>query len=147
MALQNGNDLVLAIHTTSGSEVKFAYSTSTTFDFSNGLLESTNKDSSSFTQFISGRQSGTISTDGLVDFDDVASATATEQFSDYALAGSTVFWKFDLPVTTSLSAGDMTGWSGQAIIDSFSISAASDEIVTYSVNLTLITKPVKTVKV
>ena len=83
---------------------------------------------------ISGRKSFSISTDGLADFDDVASATSAEGFSDYAIAGTQVFFTFERP-STGLSSGDLTGWSGSAFIESFEISAASDELVTYSVSL------------
>ena len=78
MAVFNGNDLVLAIHSTSGSEVKFAHSQSASISFSNSLIDVTTKDSSSWDEMISGRKSFTISTDGLVDFDDVTAATSTE---------------------------------------------------------------------
>ena len=134
MAKFNGNDLVLAIHNTSGSEVKFAHSQSASISFSNSLVDVTTKDSNSWEEMISGRKSFSISTDGLADFDDVASATATEQFSDYALAGTQVFFTFERPAT-GLSTGDLEGWSGSAFIESFEISAASDEAVTYSVSL------------
>ena len=134
MANFNGNDLVLAIHGTAGSEAKFAHSQSATISFSNALLDATTKDSQSWDTMISGRKSFSISTEGLVDFDDVASATSSEGFSDYAIAGTEINFTFERPAT-GLSTGDMEGWSGKAFIESFEIAASSDELVTYSVSL------------
>ena len=134
MATFNGNDLVLAIHSTSGSEVKFAHSQTASIAFSNSLIDVTTKDSNSWDEMISGRKSFTISADGLVDFDDVAAATSTEGFADYAIAGTKLFFTFERPAT-GLSAGDMEGWSGSAFIESFDVSAGTDDVVTYSVSL------------
>ena len=138
MAAFNGNDLVLAIHSTSGSEVKFAHATSASISFSNGLIDATTKDSNSWEEMISGRKSFSISTEGLADFDDVSSATATEQFSDYALAGTRVFFSFERSMKadgTALATGDLEGWTGSAYIESFELSAGADELATYSVSL------------
>lgn len=132
MAQFNGNDLVLGVHSTDGSEVKFAHSLSANIAFSNGLLDATTKDSNSWEESVTGRKSFTISTDGLADFDDVADATAVEQFSAYALEGTKIFFQFQRASSTS---GDLLGWTGEAFIESFEISAASDELVTYSVSL------------
>ena len=134
MAVFNGNDLVLAIHSTSGSEVKFAHSQSASISFSNSLIDVTTKDSSSWDEMISGRKSFTISTDGLVDFDDVTAATSTEAFADYALAGTKVFFTFER-AATGLSSTDLLGYSGEGFIESFDISAGSDEATTYSVSI------------
>ena len=134
MAKFNGNDLVLAIHTTDGSEIKFAHSNSASISFSNAIVDVTTKDSNSWDEVISGRKSFSISTEGLADFDDVASAQSTEGFSDYALAGNTVFFQFQRPAT-GLTTGDMTGWNGSGIIESFEVSGGSDEAVTYSVSI------------
>ena len=83
---------------------------------------------------ISGRRSFTISTDGLFDLDDVTSRTSGEGFSDYAIAGTQVFFTFQRPAA-GLTTGDATGWSGSAFIESFDVNAASDEAVTYTVSL------------
>lgn len=134
MAIINGNSLTLAIHTTSGSEVRFAHSQSASLSFSNALIDTTTKDSGSWDEMISGRRSFTISTDGLFDFDDVTSRTSGEQFSDFAIAGSQVFFQFTRPVG-GLSTGDAVGWSGSAFIESFEVSAASDEATSFSISL------------
>ena len=133
MAVFNGNDLVLAIHNTA-STVKFAHAQSASISFSNSLLDATTKDSNSWEEMISGRKSFSISADGLVDFDDVASATSTEGFADFAIAGTQVFFTFERGAT-GLSSGDMTGWEGSAFIESFEVSAGSDEVATYTVSL------------
>ena len=127
----NGDDLVLAVGT-SGSEVAFAHAQSSSISFSNSLIDTTTKDSNSWEEMISGRKSFTISTDGLADFDDVASRTSAEAFSDLAIAGTMVAFTF---TRTGGTTGDHEGWSGSAFIESFEISAASDETVTYSVSL------------
>lgn len=134
MAVFNGNDLVLAIHATSGSEVKFAHAQSASISFSNSLLDTTTKDSNSWEEMISGRKSFSISADGLVDFDDVASATSTEGFADFAIAGTKVFFTFER-AAGSLASGTMLGWEGSAFIESFEVSAGADEVATYTVSL------------
>ena len=134
MAKFNGNDLVLAIGSSDSNETKFAHAQTASISFSNSLIDVTTKDSNSWDEMISGRKSFTISTDGLADFDDVASATSAEGFSDVALAGTIVFFEFQRP-SASLTTGDMTGWTGTALIESFDISGASDDAVTYSVSL------------
>ena len=132
MARFNGNDLVLAIGSSSGSEVRFAHAQSSTISFANALIDATTKDSGSWEEMISGRRSFTISTDGLADFDDVTGATSTEGFSDLAVAGTLINFQF---TRTAASTGDFEGYSGTAYIESFEISAASDELTTYSVSL------------
>ena len=131
MATFNGNGLVLAISAVSGSEVKFAHAQTASISFSNALIDTTTKDSSSWEEMISGRKSFTLSTDGLADFDD-STVAGTEGFSDYALAGTEVFFTFE---RTPGASGTLTGWSGSAFIESFEVSAGSDEAVTYSVSL------------
>ena len=131
MATFNGNDLVLAINSTSGSEVKFAHAQTASISFSNSLVDVTTKDSNSWEEMISGRKSFTLSTDGLADFDDATSG-GTEGFSDYALAGTEVFFTFE---RTAGASGTLTGWSGKAYIESFDISAASDDAVTFTCSL------------
>ena len=131
MATFNGNDLVLSINSTEGSEVKFAHAQTASISFSNSLVDVTTKDSASWEEMISGRKSFTISTDGLADFDDATSG-GTQGFSDYALMGTPVFFTFERSPGAS---GTLTGWSGSAYISDFDISAASDDAVTYTVSL------------
>ena len=135
MATFNGNDLVLAIDETSGSEVKFAHAQNCSISFSNALIDTTTKDSDSWAEMITGRRSFTLSTSGLADFDDVASSQSTEQFSDLARNGTQIFFTFQRSAT-GLSSGDMTGWSGRGFIESFEVSAESDAAVTFSVSIT-----------
>lgn len=142
MGKMNGNDIVLAIHTTSGSEVKFAHATGSSWSFDNSLIEVTDKDSDSNSQYMSGRKSRTIDVSGFVDFDDVASATSTEQFSDYAEAGSVIFFT-NTRAATGLSSGDFLGYSGQALINSLTWDTPSDEAATFSVSLTVSGTPAK----
>ena len=90
MAKFNGNDLVLAINSTEGSELAFAHSQSASISFSNALIDVTSKDSNSWEEMISGRKSFSISTDGLADFvNSETTATTSESFSDYALSRNT----------------------------------------------------------
>ena len=135
MAKFNGNDLVLAIDDVSGSEVKFAHATSASISFSNALIDTTTKDSNSWAEMITGRRSFSISTDGLADFDDVASAQSAEQFSDLARNGTKVFFTFKRS-DSGLSSGDFTGWTGEGFIESFEVSTESDAAATYSVSIT-----------
>lgn len=134
MALLNGNALTLAIDSTSGGEQVFAHSISASLSVNNSLIDTTSVDSNSWEEMISGRKAFSISTDGLADFDDVASAKSTEQFSDLALAGTKVFFMFTRP-ETGLSSGDLLGWSGQAFIESFEVSRSADDNITYSCSL------------
>ena len=131
MATFNGNDLVLAIGT-AGSEVKFAHAQSASISFSNSLIDTTTKDSASWEEMISGRKSFTISTDGLSDFEDVTGG-GVAKFSDTALMGTEVNFTFERTATST--SGSLTGWTGKAFIESFEVSAGSDEAVTYSVSL------------
>lgn len=134
MGLINGNALTLAIDSTSGGEQVFAHSISASLSVNNSLIDTTSVDSNSWEEMISGRKAFSISTDGLADFDDVASAKSTEQFSDLALAGTKVFFMFTRP-ETGLSSGDLLGWSGQAFIESFEVSRSADDNITYSCSL------------
>ena len=137
MARFNGNDLVLAIGdgtVTTPAPLRFAHADSSSISFSNSLIDVTTKDSDSWEEMITGRKSFTISASGLADFDDVTSATSTEQFSDLALAGTLVAFTFQRPAT-NLTAGDLEGWSGEAFIESFDVDAPSDDKVTFSVSL------------
>ena len=134
MALLNGNALTLAIDSTAGGEQVFAHSISASLSVNNSLIDVTSVDSNSFEEMISGRKSFSISTDGLADFDDVASSKSTEQFSDLALAGTKVFFMFTRP-DAGLSAGDLMGWSGAAFIESFEVSRTADDNITYSCSL------------
>ena len=135
MAKFNGNDLVLAIgdgEATTPVLQKFAHSTTASISFSNSLIDVTTKDSMSWEEMISGRKSFTISAEGLADFNDVSSATSTEQFSDLALPGTLVAFTFEKASSVS---GVFLGYSGNARIESFEISAPSDDSATYSVSL------------
>lgn len=134
MALLNGNALTLAIDSTAGSEQVFAHSISASLSVNNSLIDVTSVDSNSWEQSISGRKGFTLSTDGLADFDDVASSKSTEQFSDLALAGTKVFFMMTRP-EAGLTAGDLLGWSGAAFIESFEVSRTSDDNITYSCSL------------
>ena len=141
----NGNNLVLAIGdgtVTTPAPLKFAHAQTASISFTDGLFETTTKDSDSWSESKSGRHAFSIATDGLADFDDVTNAQATEQFSDLAIAGTLVAFTFQRPAT-GLTSGDLEGWSGEAFIESFDISAASDEAVTYSVSLKGTGKPTK----
>ena len=134
MGLINGNALTLAIDSTSGGEQVFAHSISASLSVNNSLIDTTSVDSNSWEEMISGRKAFSISTDGLADFDDVASAKSTEQFSDLALAGTKVFFMFTRP-DAGLTSGDLLGWSGQAFIESFEVSRSADDNITYSCSL------------
>lgn len=134
MALLNGNALTLAIDSTAGSEQVFAHSISASLSVNNSLIDVTSVDSNSWEQSISGRKGFSLSTDGLADFDDVASSKSTEQFSDLALAGTKVFFMMTRP-EAGLTAGDLLGWSGAAFIESFEVSRTSDDNITYSCSL------------
>ena len=134
MALLNGNALTLAIDSVEGSEQVFAHSIGASLSVNNSLIDTTSVDSNSWEQVISGRKNFSISTDGLADFDDVASSKSTEQFSDLALAGTKVFFMFTRP-DAGLTSGDLLGWSGEAFIESFEISRSSDDNITYSCSL------------
>lgn len=134
MALLNGNALTLAIDSTAGGEQVFAHSISASISVNNSLIDTTSVDSNSWEEMISGRKAFSISTDGLADFDDVASAKSTEQFSDLALAGTKVFFMFTRP-DAGLTAGDLLGWSGAAFIESFEVSRSADDNITYSCSL------------
>ena len=127
----NGNDLVLAISSTTGTEVKFAHAQTASLSFSNALIDTTTKDSASWDEMIAGRKSFSLSTDGLADFDDTT-AGGTESFSDFALAGTEIFFTFQ---RSAGATGTLTGWSGKAFIESFEVSGGSDEAVTYSCSL------------
>ncbi len=138
MAVFNGNDLVLAVHTTDGSEVKFAHAQSASISFSNSLIDVTTKDSNSWDEMISGRKSFSISADGLVDFEAVTSAVATlvsatvDGFANYAIEGSEVFFEFERSTATS---GAALGFSGSGFIESFEITAPTDDVSTNSVSI------------
>ena len=133
MAIIQGNELVLAINATEGSEAVFAHASNATLSVTNALIDATTKSSNSWEEMITGRKSFTLSADGLTDLDDVSNETSTQQFSALAIAGSKVFFTFQRAATST--TGDLTGWSGEAYIESFEITAPSDDVATYSVSL------------
>ena len=140
MAKHNGNDIVLAVHTTDGSEIKYAHATGNSFAFTDSLIEVTSKDSNSASEYITGRKSWTLEVSGFSDYDDVTSANANEQFTAFAFAGSKIFWMNTRPAT-GLSSGDLLGWQGEAFINSITLDNPSDEASTYSISMTVTGMP------
>ncbi len=126
MAQLNGNDLVLSIDSTNGSENAFAYAQSCGLSFSNSLIDTSNKDSGSWEEMIPGRRSFTLSSDGLIDFEAVADRQNFPQFSGFAQSGTPVFFTF---------TEGFNGYSGQGYIESFEANGASDDVATYSASI------------
>ena len=114
--------------------MRFAHATTANLSFADALNDATTKDSNSWEEMISGRRSVTITTDVLVDFDDVSGAQSFEGVNTVALGQAPTAFTFVRP-STGLSTGDFLGWSGEAFIESFDINTTSDEIVTASVSL------------
>ena len=128
MAVINGNDFTIKYATTeSGTKDVFAHAQSASISFSNSLIETTTKDSSSWMENISGKKSFTLSTDGLIDYSTVTNANNFEEFADVAIAGTLVYF--------TIGTTDGT-YEGQAYIDSFEGSGGTDDVATYSCSLT-----------
>ncbi len=128
MAVQNGNGLVIKFATTSSDTKQvFAHAKDASISFSNSLIDTTTKDSSSWAENISGRKSFTLSTSGLLDYAAVADSENITAIEDIALAGTKVFFTF----------GDTTNtMNGEAFIDSLEENSTSDDVVSYSVTMT-----------
>lgn len=134
MAKINGNDFVItAAATSSGTQETFLHATSGTLDFTDAVIETTSKDSNSFSEFLTGRKNYTISVDGLMDYTlATANTMNTVDLFDMVQAGSTFFWAMSGDLTEG--SGKVT-YSGSAIATSFNQTGGSDETATYSISL------------
>lgn len=128
MAKINGNDLVIKFASTEmGTKNVFAHAQNATLSFSNSLIETTTKASSSWMENLAGKKSFTLSTDGLIDYASVANAQNFEAFVDIAIAGTLIYFTF--------GAGNDT-YDGSGYIDSFSANGPTDDAASYSVSIT-----------
>ena len=112
-------------YATSDSATKevFAHAQSASLSFSNSLIETTTKDSSSWTEMISGKKSFTISTDGLIDYASITDEQNFEDFADIAIAGTKIYF--------TIGNGSDT-YEGEGFIESFEANGGTDDVATYS---------------
>lgn len=125
--------LVIVVVRTSGATAGYepvAFSTSASFSINNELRDTTNKDSSGWSQSQSGLKNFEISTEALQDF--TADLDFQEMFNDI---GSTT------AVTVRFAQRDTGGssdkyYQGSAFISSLSMDSGVEENATYSVTFT-----------
>lgn len=129
MAIVSSNNLrILVAADTSGdgsfngSKIPVAFSQSASLSFSNSLIDVTTKTSNAWAEKISGQRSFTLSTDGLLDFDNASAIS----LGGYALAGQEVF--FDFGIGTK-------AYVGSGFISSFEQSGGTDDAPTYSISV------------
>ena len=128
----NGTSLVVLV----GSEV-VAHATSCSLSFSVDLPESTDKQSSGWTEHIAGAKSWSLTTDGLATVDPAATANyyTTAEIMTAIANRTAVQVKFTTVSGTTPVTGDIY-WSGSAFIESMDITADMESPVTYSVSFT-----------
>lgn len=127
MATFKGNDFVIKYATTdSGTKQVFAHAQSASLSFSNSLIETTTKDSDSWTEMISGKKSFSLSTDGLIDYATIADKHNFEAFADVAIAGTKIFF--------TVGNGSDT-YEGEGFIESFEANGGTDDVATYSCSI------------
>ena len=126
----NGTDLVLKFIEDGGTLEPLGHSTSCSMTITHDLPDATTKDSSGFSEVISGLRSFEISFDGLVDYTD----DGTAQNADTIIALITGRNKIDFTFGTATSGDQLI--SGEGFIASLEISAEMESAVTYSGSIT-----------
>ena len=113
----NGTVLKLYVDT-----VLLGYVTEESFDISANIIETSNKDSAKFSEFIAGRTTSTMSFSAMHQFD--AAEGYKELFADIT-AGTAVSI-----VVSNENAGDYE-WTASCLVSSLSISFPDDDVVSY----------------
>ena len=140
----NGNDFVITAATSAaGTQEMFLHATSGTWDWTDAVIETTSKDSNSKAEFISGRQTGTIAIDGLIDYSTATANTmnTVDIFDRY----------YDGDIFHCVISGDDTTgtgrvtYSAQVLLTSLSQTGGSDEVATYSLSGQITGEVTKTV--
>ena len=116
--------------------VLLGYVTEQSFDISANMIETSNKDSGKFAEFIAGRTTSTLSVSALHQFD--ATEGYKEMFADIT-AGTSV----DVVISNE-NAGDYE-WSATCLISSLSISFPDDDVVSYDMEFQVTGEPTYTV--
>lgn len=136
MAKINGNDFVITAATSDGGmQEMFLHSNTASLEYTKTVIETTTKDSNSIATYIPGRNSYTMSVDGLLDYagGDTANTRDTAEVFDLIQQVDTIlFWAMTGDSTSG--TGKIT-YSGQAILTSHSQSGGSDETAAWSASL------------
>lgn len=109
------------------------HTTSCTIDLQHALADASSKDSAGWAESISGRRSGTVSFEGLVDYAD--DGTTAQGLGSLISEGILNRKKFSLVYGTQ-ETGD-TVYSADAFLAQISSSAPDEETVTYSGSFTI----------
>lgn len=124
----NGTNLLVKVIGDGGTLATIGHTTSCTMSLSHDLPEATTKDSSGYSEYISGVRGGTISFEGLVAYDDSANA---EEIIGYVTSRSKVDWSFG-----TAASGD-TVYEGEGFISSIEVSAEMESPVSFSGEITI----------
>lgn len=138
MAILKGNDLIIFINT-GATNTPIARATSADIEISNEPQEVTSKTSGDFKEFISGRIEWSVSTGGLVEFDETSGITA---LNDALFSGADV--NIRIGIATKGSDTKPTGldtakkyYKGKVKVTSLSLNTANaGELSTYTARLT-----------
>ena len=127
----NGTVLKVYIDT-----VLLGYVTESSFDTSANIIETSNKDTNKFSEFIAGRTTSTISVSAMHQFD--ATEGFKELFADIK-TGTAV------SVIISNENQDDFEWTANCLVSSLSISMPDDDVVTYDCEFQITGEPTYTV--
>ena len=127
----NGSNLVLKVIQDTGTLEVLGHSTSCSFSLTHDVIDVTTKDSSGYSEAISGMRSFEISFDGLVDYTDEAGG---KKNADYLVSMINSRTKVDFTFGTAVSGDQLL--SGEGWISSLEISGEQESAVTYSGSIT-----------
>lgn len=122
----NGTDLVLKVIADGGTLEPLGHSTSCSMTINHDLPEATSKDSSGYSEVISGLRSFELSFDGLVDYTDDGTAQNVDHITAFINSRN----KIDFSFGTATSGDQLI--SGEGFISSLEISGEMESAVTYS---------------
>jgi predicted secreted protein len=126
------NGTLIAIYKeVSGSPVKIANATSNDFDITKDMIETTNKDSAGWKEFIVGEGGFTMNVDGMFEEDGSVGSggLSWKDIITDLLAGTTV-----TIVMTSNVSGDIK-LSGSAFFSNLTLSAPNNDVTTFSASI------------
>jgi predicted secreted protein len=125
------NGTLIAIYKdVSGTLTKIANATSNDFEVTKDMIESTNKDSAGWKEFIVGEGGYTMSVEGMFEEDgSVGASISWKEIMTDLLAGTSV-----TIVMTSNVSGDLK-LSGSAFFSNLSLSAPKNDVTTFTASI------------
>ena len=133
MAILNGTDIKVY---DSGTNILVAYAQSGTINVNHSVRDITNKESSGWKEVLEGLRDFSVSLDGAYAWTDASGSALTNGADDilnsYIITRASLVIRFG---NTAGATGD-TYYQGTVYLDSFSVSAPTEDTATYTLNFT-----------